>query len=192
MEVALANLQVILIKAYYLPRMCDPLFYPWLQGRWNIIKTRNTLKFCSLNELQAHKVSLFYTHILGRNLDRNTVCVTNAAFYSMVHISRAVFLYPRQIDCELACDWVRHLDCVNIITRPGVHPLHWPPSQHHVIPSQVTISNPSPSLYCRESKIKRLKICFNIPWICSCVLELAQGLCEILQCLIAPTSQLSC
>ena len=69
-------------------------------------------------------MSLFYTHVLGRNLNRNTGCVTNAAFYSMVHISRGVFLYPRQIDCELACDWVRHLDCVNIITRPGVHPLH--------------------------------------------------------------------
>ena len=43
---------------------------------------------------------------------------------------------------------------------------------------------PSRSFYCRESKIKRMKICFNIRWKCCCVLELSKGLCEILLLLI--------
>ena len=64
-------------------------------------------------------------------------------------IFRELCSYPRQIDCELVCDWVRHLDCVNIITPPGVQPtLHYTDhsprtttASHHK--SQVTISTPS-------------------------------------------------
>ena len=139
MEVALASdFNQSLITMYVRP----PILSMTTEEVKDYKNTKHTeIVVWSLNELPALRVSLFYRHILGRNLKRNTGCVTNAAIF------RELCSYPRQTNCEVVCDWVRHLDCVNIITParcPAYTTLHWPlSSQHHVIPSQVTISTPS-------------------------------------------------